>query len=84
MNSWMASQRFDTQCAHILAGYSVIMTTKLFWPSHVKLAVLLALLSATIKEFWYDAKYELPRQTWKDNLLDFSMYCVGVFIGIII
>jgi hypothetical protein len=84
MNSWMASQSFDTQCAHVLAGYSVIMTARLFWPRHVRLTAFIAVLTAGLKEFFYDARYELPRQTWKDNTLDFSMYCLGITIGCLV
>lgn len=29
------------------------------------------------KEFWYDAKYEVPHQTFQMNLQDFLGYCAG-------
>ena len=81
MNSWMASQRFDTQCAHVLAGMTAMLFVREHWPRHRRLMALIFVTSAAIKEFFYDSRYELPRQTWEDNTLDFSMYCVGITIG---
>ena len=36
---------------------------------------------AAVKEFWYDARYELPPQTFRDNAEDFAGYCGGVLLG---
>lgn len=38
-------------------------------------------LYAGLKEFWYDANYELPRQTALDNWTDFSFYMLGLVLG---
>lgn len=84
MNSWMANPTFDTQMAHILAGYAAVMTAKLFWPKQLVWLWALYVGAAATKEFWYDANYELPKQTFDDNLLDFSMYCVGIVVGMIV
>jgi hypothetical protein len=32
---------------------------------------------ATLKEHWYDANYELPKQTSVDNWLDWTFYALG-------
>jgi hypothetical protein len=81
MNRWMANPDFVASCAHVLAGYAAIMTARAFWPREIPITAALFVSYAAWKEFWYDARYELPKQTWKDNLLDFSMYFLGVLIG---
>jgi hypothetical protein len=39
---------------------------------------------AGFKEFVYDARYEVPKQTFGKNLLDFSMYCLGTGTAIFV
>ena len=72
------------QIAHVLGGYGVVLTSA-YWGGTKAALISAALLTlyAGLKEFWYDANYELPKQTTFDNVLDFSMYCVGMTIGIV-
>lgn len=84
-NKWMNDATVLAQIGHVLGGYSLVMTTAyLSNNSHAWTLFFAALLVAYagVKEFWYDAKYEIPVQTWKDNLLDFSMYVVGLIVGL--
>jgi hypothetical protein len=37
---------------------------------------------AVLKEWIYDANFETPKQTWKDNLLDMSMLWLGIGLGL--
>lgn len=39
------------------------------------------LIAAAIKEFWFDARYEVPKQTALDNWSDFLEYAIGIVIG---
>ena len=83
-NSWMTSTNYLAQIGHVLAGYSIVLTTAYFsnddilWLSGI--TVILTALVA-IKEFIYDANFELPKQTNKDNWMDFGMYSVGMGLG---
>jgi ABC-type uncharacterized transport system permease subunit len=38
-------------------------------------------LLAGVKEFWFDAHYETPKQTFMDNFTDFLGYLTGLLIG---
>lgn len=40
-----------------------------------------AVVLAGLKEFWFDARYELPKQTAWDNWSDFLEYLVGLGLG---
>jgi hypothetical protein len=42
-----------------------------------------ALVAAAIKEFWYDQNYETTDERGS-NLLDFSMYAVGIVLGLLL
>jgi hypothetical protein len=77
-NTWMNNPTYLAQMAHFLGAYAIIFTTFHFAGlQKALLATLAGALIAAIKEFWYDANYELPKQTSFDNILDFTMYVIG-------
>jgi hypothetical protein len=39
---------------------------------------------AAIKEFWFDARYEIPKQTFQDNFADWTGYIAGAAISAIL
>lgn len=39
------------------------------------------IIAAALKEFWFDAKYEVPKQTSFDNWSDFAGYALGAMLG---
>jgi len=84
-NTWMNDPNYLAQVGHVLFGYSLILTVAFAGRSFESCWWTLAggALVAGLKEFWYDAKYEIPKQTFWDNLLDFSMYIVGGFVGML-
>ena len=41
----------------------------------------LGIIIAGIKEFWFDANYETPKQTFVDNGTDFLGYLSGLLLG---
>ncbi len=85
-NSWMNNSVVLAQIAHVLGGYGIILTAAFLW-GHVAAVIAAVLLTAyaAVKEFWYDLKYETdPVQNWKDSLLDFSMYMVGMTSGLLL
>ena len=83
VNSWMAFPTFDAQCAHVLAGYAAITTARAYWPRHLLLTYFICIGLAALKEFWFDARYELPKQEFADNALDFAFYFLGLVVGML-
>jgi len=87
MNTWMNNPQYLAQIGHFLAGGSVIVIATLFsvvlgagWlPVLITLAV--GVVAASLKEFWYDMVYELPKQTWGDSIMDWSFYMLGAGVG---
>ena len=84
-NKWMNDPRYLAQAGHFLGAYAVIFTTFHFAGlQKALLATISGALIAALKEFWYDAKYELPKQTNFDNILDFTMYVVGGGVALLV
>ncbi len=84
-NAWMTSFDFITQAAHTSLGANVVMLAIVF--GHSAAAVLATALAfvlgyAAPKEFWYDALYELPAQTSRDNWTDFAFLTLGAVLGV--
>jgi hypothetical protein len=82
-NTWMNSVDFLASMAHALAGCLIVLGAAVFlgfapawWVAWLVLAAVTA-----VKEYWYDANYEIPKQTFRDNTLDFAFYQVGAAIG---
>jgi hypothetical protein len=84
MNTWMNNPQYLAQVGHFLGGASLIMLTVMFsWnPLCIWATFGVGVVAAGVKEFWYDANYELPKQTWQDNLMDFSFYVLGGLVGV--
>jgi len=61
----------------VAAIVQVCIRFRLPWHWIVPVAVILA----SIKEFYLDATLEVPQQTWRDNAGDFAGYFVGIAIG---
>jgi hypothetical protein len=57
-------------------AYAVTYTALPYVNAYLLLAALLA--AAGAKEFWFDAKYEVPTQTFLDNAEDFLGYVGGI------
>jgi hypothetical protein len=84
MNTWMNNPQYLAQAGHFLGGALILTLTMLFswnigtcWE-----ALAIGMIAASIKEFWFDMKYELPKQTWGDSLMDWCFYLLGGGAGI--
>jgi hypothetical protein len=82
-NDWMTNDDIKGKTAHALAGYGVMLTA-----GYLKKGLLVHLIVwfllfvyTVVKEFWYDAKYEVPLQTLEGSLTDFKWYHVGAAVG---
>ena len=62
--------------AHCWFAFAVVS----FYPHPITYIV--GLVLALLKEFWFDAKYEVPKQTFLTNLTDFCGYAAGLAIGL--
>lgn len=83
----MTNPQYLAQVGHFLGGYAVILTTTTFaivcgagWTPVIVVTVI-GVAAASAKEFWYDMKYELPKQTWADSLMDWAFYMLGAGVG---
>jgi hypothetical protein len=87
-NTWMNNPQYLAQVGHFLGGgYVMTLATlaALIW-AHGAGAPLgwtlgVGIAAAAIKEFYYDLRYELPKQTIADSAMDFTFYVVGGLVG---
>jgi hypothetical protein len=87
MNTWMNNPQYLAQVGHFLGGASLIVITTLFavtlgagW-TPILIVLGIGVAAASLKEFWYDMKYELPKQTWGDSFMDWGFYMLGGGVG---
>jgi hypothetical protein len=69
------SPSWITDNAHFWFAYAVVLTSRQAW------MVLPVILLALVKEFWFDAKFEVPKQTFADNMTDFLGYTLGSIVA---
>ena len=72
------------QFAHAGVSYAILLTLGKFHPGWVLWAGLGIVAYAAVKEFWYDANYETPKQSFMNNLTDFIFYNVGVWLAVLV
>jgi hypothetical protein len=83
-NTWMSNTQFLAFMAHGGVFGFIMMTVGMFSGfSYAWLAVVscMLLITAAIKEFWYDRSYEQPPQSALDNIEDFVGYFSGVALA---
>ena len=74
---------FTAQSGHAMAGYIVVTKVKQHHGMHAALiAAAVGTVASAMKEFWYDQNYETV-DTRGSNLLDFSMYEIGIIAGLL-
>jgi hypothetical protein len=76
-------QTFVAEVAHFGAAYGVVFTLLIKAHSAAVPTSLGILVAAGLKEFWYDANYETPKQSFGANLLDFTCYAAGVLTAFV-
>lgn len=79
-NSWMNETNYLAAMAHVGWAALIVLSAAIFTNSNITRlwevsAVLIVF--AGLKEYVYDANFEIPKQTWKDNTQDFSGTSVG-------
>ena len=88
MNTWMNNSQYLAQVGHFFGAYSLIGTVAVLsmvlgggW-APILIVLALGVLVAAWKEFWYDMRQELPKQTWGDSLMDFGFYMLGASLAV--
>ena len=82
-NSWMNDADVLAQIAHFGYGALVVVTAAYLGGDRRAFGFAGAwAVYAALKEFVYDANFELPKQTWRDNVLDFSTLVGGALFGL--
>lgn len=82
-NRWMNDVNFLAAMAHFAWAALIVVSSFLLrrsWPETEWWTGALVAFAA-VKEFFYDARYELPKQTVWDNVSDFLEYCAGCGAG---
>lgn len=81
---WMWNPQYLAQVSHVLAGNLVLLLVWLFWESVpiCWLAFGLGMSLAALKEFWFDMRFETPKDTFWDAAMDFSFYFLGGAVGL--
>jgi hypothetical protein len=78
----MNNPQYLAQVGHTLFGCLFMVLAAFFGGMKAAwIALPIVVVAALIKEFWYDATYELPKQTFADNAMDFGFYCLGAGLG---
>jgi hypothetical protein len=75
---------FVAEVAHFSVAYGIIFTVLTKWPEIALGIAIIGAGLAALKEFWYDANYEQPKQAFLDNLLDFSFYLGGILVAFLV
>jgi hypothetical protein len=79
----MTNANFLAQIGHTLGGVLFVLVPTIFLGFHqIWIGGAILLVWALLKEFAYDLKYELPKQSFGDSLLDFVFYMLGGALGI--
>ena len=83
----MTNIQYLSQVGHFLAGGALLLLAGAFsavlgggW-SPVLITLGVGIVAVTWKEFWYDLRYETPKQTLGDSLMDFAFYVLGGLVG---
>jgi hypothetical protein len=83
MNSWMNNPQYLAQLGHTLGAALVVVLAAFFGGMNAAwIALPCVIVAAAVKEYWYDATYELPRQSFADNTMDFGFFCLGAGVGL--
>jgi hypothetical protein len=82
-NTWMNNPQYLAQLGHSLGACLVMVVAGMFGGMFAAwIALPSIVVAALIKEYWYDATYEVPTQTFADNTMDFGFFCLGAGVGL--
>ena len=72
---------FIAAMAHCWFAFAAVVCIAHYLPTALVIPACLAI--ASVKEFWFDLKYETtPPQTFADSMIDFIGYAAGMAIAV--
>lgn len=83
-NEWMNETSFLAPMAHIGWAALIVLSVALLTSTNLKICAVVSaglVVFAGLKEYVYDANFELPKQTFKDNTEDFVGYLGGLLLA---
>ena len=83
-NSWMNSVIYLAAMAHVGWAALLLLSVHILSARSTRADAWASgalLVFAVMKEFVYDANFEIPKQSFKDNAEDFLGYLGGVVLG---
>jgi len=84
-NTWMCDPRFLSVSAHTWFGCSLVfIVAARIGPGAAWLTLPILACCAAVKEFIYDAHFEIPQQTTRDGWEGFLSYIGGAVLGILL
>ena len=84
-NSFMNDANYLAQVSHLFSAYAIVLTAGFFWGKlATALVFAVGMILVSFKEFWYDANYEVPKQTPINNWMDFAFYFAGGFVALFV
>ena len=72
--------QFLADVGHFTVPYALIAT----FPRAEWFLLVGFVIYAAIKEYWFDARYEVPHQTFWDNTEDFVGYISGALVACVV
>lgn len=81
----MNNPDFLAQAAHSGWACAIVLIANLLGGTWACLIVAALMVGyAAVKEFWFDANFEIPKQTAADNWEDFAGYMGGLVFGLLV
>jgi hypothetical protein len=80
-SNFMNEVQFLANMGHFAWAFGIVLTTAYLSNSNYRALDIVSVAGialAAAKEFLYDANFELPKQTFKDNMTDFVGYVLGI------
>ena len=83
-NKWMSDVTYLAAMAHVGWACLIVLTAYILHPSAAITTALGVMIFAALKEYVYDANFEIPKQTARDNTQDFLGYLGGVLLAALV
>ena len=81
-SEWMSSVTYLAFMAHSAWACAGVLAAFILGGLHAaEIATVVWMAFAAVKEFVFDANFEVPKQTAQDNWGDFGGYCAGLVLA---
>ncbi len=83
LRSFQSSPLFANLAIHAWLAAWIVTAAGVKWPSHRIAVLAVGVALAAAKEFWFDHRYEIPPQPYKNAAQDFAGYVIGGALGVL-